>query len=57
MLIKLDTKWVWVDKDKSPELQEKIDQHLNYLKLCKIEDSKIFGDAFVVSDLPKYWQQ
>ena len=55
MLKKINNKFVWVDKEKSPELQEKIDKHINYLNKCKIEDSAEFGMAYKVTD-PIYWK-
>jgi len=57
MLKKQDGKWVWVDEPPPPEIAIAVNNHLAFLQARPVEMTEVFGLAYHVGVLPKYWEK
>jgi hypothetical protein len=57
MLKKQAGKWVWVDEPPPPEIAIAVNDHLAFLQARPVEMTEVFGLAYNVCVLPKYWEK
>lgn len=56
MLKLVNGKWVYQDPPKHPKALERINEHLEYLSKCDIDESSIFGACFIGGSSSPYWK-